>query len=127
MPGHHVHLSDPLVVVVHCRYLLGLHMWDPHVNVHMGDCAELCAQTYQITREDMDDHALLTFQRAQAAAPYTQKELVPVQLPASKSEPTGRVLDHDESLGKINEQKLRGLKPHFKKVTRILSGHMMQR
>eukprot|EP00878_Enallax_costatus_P016500 GHUV01017308.1.p1 GENE.GHUV01017308.1~~GHUV01017308.1.p1 ORF type:complete len:332 (+),score=71.86 GHUV01017308.1:512-1507(+) len=92
----------------------GLHMWDPHVNVHMGDCAELCAQTYQITREEMDDHALLTFHRAQAAAPYSRAELVPVQLPGSKSDPAGRVLDHDESLGKINEQKLRQLKPHFK-------------
>lgn len=107
------------MVVVHCCDLSGLHMWDPHVNVHMGDCAELCAQTYQISREEMDDHALLTFQRAEAAAPYTRTELVPVQLPASKSEPARRVLDCDESLGKFNEQKLRGLKPHFKQVQRI--------
>lgn len=39
-----------------------------------------------------------------------------MQLPPSKAEPAGRVLDHDESLQKINTQKLRGLKPYFKQV-----------
>jgi hypothetical protein len=38
----------------------------------MGSCAELCATHYQISREEMDDHAIEAFQRAQAAAPYMQ-------------------------------------------------------
>jgi hypothetical protein len=42
--------------------------------------------------------------------------VVPVQLPASKAEPSGRLLEHDESLAKVNAQKLRGLKPFFKQV-----------
>lgn len=91
-------------------------LWDPHVDVHMGDCAELCAQHYQISREEMDDHAIETFQRAQAAVPYSRAELVPVPLPATKEEPSGRVLEQDESLQKINTQKLRRLKPYFKQV-----------
>eukprot|EP00775_Hariotina_reticulata_P010252 gene10252-10410_t len=89
-------------------------LWDPHQDVHMGDCAELCAQHYQISREEMDDHAIEAFERAQAAAPYSRWEVVPVRLPPSKADAAGRLLEQDESLGKINTQKLRGLKPYFK-------------
>jgi acetyl-CoA C-acetyltransferase len=83
----------------------------------MGNCAELCAEHYQISRQEMDDHAIEAFQRAQAAAPFMQAEVVPVQLPASKAAPQGSLLDYDESLGKMNESKLRGLKPYFKQVS----------
>ncbi|KAF6266770.1 thiolase [Scenedesmus sp. NREL 46B-D3] len=89
-------------------------LWDPYSDVHMGDCAELCAEHYQISREAMDDHAIEAFERARAAAPYTRAEVVPVQLPGSKAEPSGRLLDQDESLAKVNTQKLRALKPFFK-------------
>jgi acetyl-CoA C-acetyltransferase len=89
-------------------------LWDPHNDAHMGNCAELCAEHYQISRQEMDDHAVEAFQRAQAAAPFMQAELVPVQLPPSKQSPQGSLLDFDESLSKINESKLRGLKPFFK-------------
>lgn len=96
-------------------------LWDPYNDAHMGNCAELCAQHYQISRQEMDDHAIEAFQRAQAAAPFMQSEVVPVQLPAAskgkgQQEQGGRLLDYDESLGKINEEKLRGLKPYFKQV-----------
>eukprot|EP00882_Tetradesmus_deserticola_P020996 GHRQ01022690.1.p1 GENE.GHRQ01022690.1~~GHRQ01022690.1.p1 ORF type:complete len:240 (+),score=91.19 GHRQ01022690.1:249-968(+) len=47
-------------------------LWDPYSDVHMGDCAELCAERYQISREAMDDHAIEAFERARAAAPYTR-------------------------------------------------------
>lgn len=93
-------------------------LWDPHNDAHMGNCAELCAQHYQISREAMDDHAVEAFQRATAAAPYMRQELVPVQLPPSRAAPGGMLLDQDESLSKIDEQKLRKLKPFFKQVTR---------
>lgn len=106
-------LSSPLTPGSQC-FAAGL--WDPHVDVHMGECAELCAQHYQISREEMDDHAIQTFQRAQAAAPYSRAEVVPVKLPPSKAEPSSKVLEQDESLGKIDAQKLRGLKPFFKQV-----------
>jgi acetyl-CoA acetyltransferase len=64
----------------------------------------------------MDDHAVQAFQRAAAAAPYMRAELVPVQLPPSKAAPGGALLEADESLSKLNEAKLRGLKPFFKQV-----------
>ena len=26
-------------------------LWDPHADIHMGSCAELCAERYAITRQ----------------------------------------------------------------------------
>ena len=43
-------------------------LWDPHMNMHMGECAEQCAVAHGITREQQDDHALETYQRATEAA-----------------------------------------------------------
>ena len=43
-------------------------LWDPHVDQHMGQCAESCAQKYGISRAQQDDHALETFRRANEAA-----------------------------------------------------------
>ncbi len=43
-------------------------LWDPHVDQHMGECAESCATQYGISRAQQDDHALETFKRANEAA-----------------------------------------------------------
>ena len=43
-------------------------LWDPHVDQHMGECAESCAKRYGITRVQQDDHALESFRRATEAA-----------------------------------------------------------
>lgn len=110
---------------MHLAALVPAGLWDPHNDAHMGNCAELCADTYNISRQEMDDHAVEAFQRAQAATPFMQAELVPVQLPPSKQAPQGSLLDHDESLSKMNESKLRGLKPFFKQVclgTTVVAG-----
>jgi hypothetical protein len=76
----------------------------------------LCMNTHILTR---------------AAAAWRRAEVVPVQLPPSKAEPSGRLLEQDESLAKVNTQKLRGLKPFFKQVRcrdcRDMSAAKMQR
>ena len=33
-------------------------LWDPYNNIHMGNCAELCAKEYGITRELQDQFAI---------------------------------------------------------------------
>lgn len=97
-------------------------LWDPHGDVHMGHCAEMCAETYAISRAAMDDHAEEAFARATAAAPYARWEVVPVRLPPGKGQPEGRLAQEDEALGKINTAKLRGLKPYFKQARARLRG-----
>jgi acetyl-CoA C-acetyltransferase len=67
----------------------------------------------------MDDHALETFERAQAAASSSRRdvEVVPVEIPPSRGSPGG-LLSEDESLSKMKPDKLRKLKPFFKQVGR---------
>lgn len=42
-------------------------LWDPYGNVHMGECAEACAAEFSISREEQDQHAIASHQRAQSA------------------------------------------------------------
>lgn len=48
-----------------------------------------------------------------------------MQLPPSKGEPGGRLLEADESLAKGNAAKLRGLKPFFKQVGATAEPHTL--
>jgi acetyl-CoA C-acetyltransferase len=42
-------------------------LWDPYNNIHMGNCAEKCAEKYTFTREEQDAYAIESFKRANAA------------------------------------------------------------
>ncbi|HVO50155.1 MAG TPA: thiolase family protein [Thermoanaerobaculia bacterium] len=42
-------------------------LWDPYKNIHMGVCAEMCAEKYAFTREAQDAFALESYQRARRA------------------------------------------------------------
>jgi len=37
---------------------------DPYSQSHMGDCAELCAEKYQLGRSEQDDYARGSYERA---------------------------------------------------------------
>lgn len=64
---------------------------DARSGVHMGNCAELCAEAHSISRQQQDDHAIEAFERARAAqaAGHTAWEIVPVPLPSSRQHPAG--------------------------------------
>ncbi|RID43549.1 hypothetical protein BRARA_I00403 [Brassica rapa] len=54
-------------------------LWDVYNDCGMGSCAELCAEKFQITREQQDDYAVQSFERgiaAQEAGAFTW-EIVP--------------------------------------------------
>lgn len=89
-------------------------LWDPHLDQHMGKCAESCAQAYGITRAQQDDHALETFRRATEAAMSgaTGMEVTPVQVPAQQRGDFIQVMT-DETLLKVKPDKLRNLAPAF--------------
>lgn len=57
-------------------------LWDPHHDIHMGECAELCAEEHGITRAEQDAHALESAARARAAQAggVTAWEVVPVEV-----------------------------------------------
>ena len=42
-------------------------LWDPYNDVHMGTCADRCAQEHRISRTEQDAHAIESHRRAQRA------------------------------------------------------------
>jgi acetyl-CoA C-acetyltransferase len=80
----------------------------------MGTFGEDCAAKYQFTREQQDQFAMTSVQRAQNAirTGAFKEEITPVTVEDRKGE---RVVDTDEGPGKINPEKIPTLKPAFKK------------
>ena len=42
-------------------------LWDPYNDVHMGNCAELCATEYHLSREEQDAYSVESYRRAREA------------------------------------------------------------
>jgi acetyl-CoA C-acetyltransferase len=80
----------------------------------MGVFAESCVEKFGFTREQQDDYAIASTTRAKAANEDGRFdwEIAPVTIRGSKGE---TVVRHDEQPFKAKLDKLRGLKPAFKK------------
>jgi acetyl-CoA C-acetyltransferase len=89
-------------------------LWDPYGDQHMGNCAELCARTYEFTREEQDGYAQRSYERARAAQENGRSagEIVAVEIPGRKG-PT--VVDKDEEPFKSDLAKMPSLRPAFDK------------
>ncbi|MCL4306133.1 thiolase family protein [bacterium] len=89
-------------------------LWDPYKNIHMGQCAEMCAREHKISREQQDEFASESYRRAQAAIKDGKfnSEIVPVVIKDRKGEVS---VDVDEEPGKVNFDKMAQLKPAFEK------------
>ncbi len=88
---------------------------DVYNKVPMGNCAELCAKEYNITREDQDNFAITSYTRA-AAAWNTGKfdnEIVPVSVPQRKGDPIS--VSEDEEYKNVFLDKIPSLRPAFDK------------
>jgi acetyl-CoA C-acetyltransferase len=90
-------------------------LWDVYGQVHMGNCAELCADTYKISRATQDEYAVESTQRAIRAQleGAFKAEIVPVQVPQKKGE--ALVVSEDEGPKKAMPDKIPSLKPAFRK------------
>ncbi len=90
-------------------------LWDPYDDYHMGNCAEFCAEKYNLTRERQDEFTLESYRRAQEAQKEGKfgEEIVPVEIFQKKGEPV--IFDTDEDPGKLRAEKVPTLKPAFKK------------
>ena len=89
-------------------------LWDVYNNFHMGNCGELCAAKYQLTREELDDFAMESYRRAQQAIATGafKREIVPVEAPQKKG--PLRLVAEDEEPTRADLSKMRSLKPIFK-------------
>lgn len=81
----------------------------------MGNCGEICAEEFKITREMQDEYAVESYKRAQKAVKegVFKPEIVPVEIPQKKGDPI--FFADDEEPGKGNPDKFSALKPAFKK------------
>src|SRR5260221_12380014 len=80
----------------------------------MGSFAEDCAQKFGVSREQQDQFALPSLQRAQKAnrEGWFAWELTPIAIKAGKEE---RFVENDEQPFKANFEKIPTLKPAFRK------------
>ncbi|MEN9290168.1 MAG: hypothetical protein RLZZ357_11 [Bacteroidota bacterium] len=88
---------------------------DVYSKVPMGNCAELCATKYEITREQQDEFAINSYKRAAAAwqAGSFNDEVVGVSVPQRKGDPI--VVTEDEEYKNVFLDKIPGLRPAFDK------------
>ena len=82
---------------------------DAYGHGHMGNCAEILARTYKITREEQDAFAAESYRRALAAMDGGRfaSEIVPVQPPSSAA------VIEDEEPRRVDFEKMPTLNPIF--------------
>lgn len=90
-------------------------LWDVYSQQHMGNCAELCAESQNISRAQQDEFALLSTQRAMEAqkSGAFKSEIATVSVPQRKGEPI--VVSEDDGPKNARPEKIPTLKPVFKK------------
>ncbi len=97
---------------------------DTRCGLYMAQTAELYAGQQGITREDQDHFAMLSQQRAAAAAGKLKEEIVGVQLRNKKGEPTGEVFERDDHIRPDTTMEgLAKLRPAFGKNGTVTAGN----
>ena len=87
-------------------------LWDVYNNFHMGVAAELCAKEKQLSREDQDNYAKQSYERALQSIEKGcfKDEIVAVEVKQRKFTLT---VDTDEEPGRFVAEKLSTLRPAF--------------
>ncbi|KAK7745561.1 erg10, acetyl-CoA C-acetyltransferase [Cytospora paraplurivora] len=80
----------------------------------MGIQGELCATTHSITREQQDEYAIKSYQKAQAAteAGVFQSEIAPIEVSGGRGKPNVKV-ERDDEVKNLNVEKLKSARPVF--------------
>ncbi len=96
---------------------------DVYSKVPMGNCAELCATKYEITREQQDEFAINSYKRAAAAwqAGKFNDEVVGVSVPQRKGDPL--MITEDEEYKNVVLDKIPALRPAFDKEGTITAAN----
>jgi acetyl-CoA C-acetyltransferase len=99
-------------------------LWCAFEDWHMGNTGELVADKYDITREEMDEYAVNSHQKAVAAgkAGKFKDEIVAVSVPQRKKDPI--IFEVDEGPREdASIEKLSKLRPAFKKDGKVTAGN----
>lgn len=86
---------------------------DAYQHIHMGNCAEILAREYRISRQEQDDFAKLSYSRATSAMDGGKfaDEIVKVEVPQGKGEPL--MVVEDEEPRRVNFERIPTLRPVF--------------
>ncbi|MGH7827529.1 MAG: thiolase family protein [Candidatus Binatia bacterium] len=96
-------------------------LWDVYNQFHMGEAAELCAETLGISREEQDQFAATSYRRvldAQRRGDF-RREIVSVRV----SERQDGMIDEDEEPKRLALEKLPTLKPAFRNDGKITAAN----
>ncbi len=99
-------------------------LWDVYNQYHMGITAENVAQQYGISRQQQDEFAVASQNKAEAAqkAGKFKDEILPFSIPQRKGDPL--VFDQDEFIRQgATYDALSGLKPAFSKDGSVTAGN----
>jgi len=88
-------------------------LWDVYNNIHMGNAAELCAEKFNISREEQDDYATMSYNSAINAqnSGFFNDEILPISIGTKKEK---LLFSEDEEPKKVNFNKISQIKPVFK-------------
>ena len=91
-------------------------LWDVYENFHMGMTAELVAEKYGISRQEQDQFALESHQKAVRATKscFVSEQIVPIELPQRKGPPV-EIKEDESPREDTSLEALARLKPAFKK------------
>jgi acetyl-CoA C-acetyltransferase len=89
-------------------------LWDVYNDIHMGNCAEICAKEFHFNREVLDEFAINSFKKAQLAQSNKvfKNEIVNV---INNNKAINSIIDRDEGPSKVVYEKIPFLKPVFEK------------
>jgi len=99
-------------------------LWDAFNDYHMGVTAENIVGKYGISREEQDEFAAASQQKAVAArnAGYFDSQIVPISIPQRKGDPL--VVDQDENPREgVTAEGLGKLRPAFQKDGTVTAGN----
>ena len=88
---------------------------DVYNQVHMGNCADECATEYNFSREDQDNFAISSYEKAATAwkEGKFKEEVVPVAVPQRRGDDI--FINEDEEYTNIKMDKVPNLRPAFSK------------
>ena len=88
-------------------------LYEVYYRFAMGNCADNTAREMDISREQQDEYAIRSYQRAAATteAGHFKNEIVPVEIPQRKGDPI--LVQEDEEYKKVNFEKIPALRPVF--------------
>lgn len=98
-------------------------MFDPLSGLHMGETAEKLVDVYSISREEQDEWALMSQQRAEKAinSGYFKEEITPVTIVTRKGEQ--EFIQDEHPIFGVSPESLAKLKPAFREGGSVTPGN----